>query len=189
MKNLEAFEELNDKNFVINLQNKGCSKMNESIFDVLMYLFENYMIEDIQTNTVKSEIQTELFQLGFTNNEVEDALQWLDTLTNQCSLSEIGVSEAYTKQCVSVRCYTSIEKIYISTEIQGILLVLEQNSIISAEIREIIIDRILSLSKDKLLSDNKAKWVIMVVLSSCQIECDFLLDVAESLVFDDITKH
>ena len=55
--------------------------MKENIFDVLMYLFENYMEEEIELPPDSDVIRTELEEAGFQSLEVSKAFDWLDSLS------------------------------------------------------------------------------------------------------------
>ena len=57
--------------------------MKENIFDVLMYLFENYMEEEIEMFPDSDVIRTELLEAGFESREVNKAFDWLDSLSLQ----------------------------------------------------------------------------------------------------------
>ena len=60
--------------------------MKENIFEVLIYLFENYLADDIELILDSEDIKTELVQAGFNNNEVNDAFYWLETLTEHITI-------------------------------------------------------------------------------------------------------
>ena len=44
--------------------------MKENILEVLMYLFENYMIEDAELQPDRADLEHELTSMGFTNGEI-----------------------------------------------------------------------------------------------------------------------
>ena len=60
--------------------------MKENIFDVLIYLFENYLDDDLNRLPDSEGIKTELMQAGFEQSEVNNAFNWLETLTEQSSI-------------------------------------------------------------------------------------------------------
>ena len=73
--------------------------MKENIFDVLMYLFENYMEDEAEILPDSDVIRTELLEAGFESCEVSKAFDWLDSLKgtsnnsilkNWCLLISIG---------------------------------------------------------------------------------------------------
>ncbi|MCB1778445.1 MAG: DUF494 family protein, partial [Candidatus Competibacteraceae bacterium] len=45
--------------------------MKENVLDVLMYLFQNYMGDDEDTDPDRESIQTELLAAGFPSREIQ----------------------------------------------------------------------------------------------------------------------
>lgn len=158
--------------------------MKENIFEVLVYLFENYMIEDSELQPMRNDIESELVRAGFTQTEISKAFIWLEDLSDLC---EPEALDADHLGHMRIRHYHPYEQLKINIEIRGLLHTLEQSRMISASLREVIIDRILALDIDERDSE-KARWVIMMVLCNCQDE-GIMLDTVESLVFNDIQKH
>ena len=158
--------------------------MKENILEVLMYLFENYMIEDSELQPDRADLEHELTSMGFTNGEIGKAFNWLEDLSELC---EINPDDDNNKSIYAYRHYTPHETLKINVEVQGILLSLEQSGMINSKTREIIIDRIMALEIEDNDTDN-AKWVIMMVL--CNIDTtDSTLELAEELVFDGISAE
>lgn len=158
--------------------------MKENILEVLMYLFENYMIEDPELQPDRADLEHELTSMGFTNGEIGKAFNWLEDLSELC---EINPNDDNNKSIYAYRHYTSHETLKIDVEVQGVLLSLEQSGMINSKTREIIIDRIMALDIEDNDTDN-AKWVIMMVL--CNIDStDSTLELAEELVFDGISAE
>ena len=56
--------------------------MKENVFDVLMYLFENYMDEDPEISQDQETLSSELSQAGFPKGEINKAFTWLEGLSN-----------------------------------------------------------------------------------------------------------
>ena len=54
--------------------------MYDSMVDVLIYLFENYMDGEGQPPANQGELEDELTQAGFSAAEIGKALCWLDEL-------------------------------------------------------------------------------------------------------------
>ena len=52
--------------------------MKENVFDVLMYLFENYMDEDPEVDQDQEALTSELTQAGFPKGEIRKAFSWLE---------------------------------------------------------------------------------------------------------------
>ena len=57
--------------------------MKENVLDVLMYLFETYVDTDEEPEADQNELRDELSRAGFTDTEIDRALDWLDGLTDQ----------------------------------------------------------------------------------------------------------
>ena len=146
------------------------------------------MIEDSELQPVRADLEHELTSMGFTNGEIGKAFNWLEDLSELCEVD----AEESNRPLNSIRHYTAYETCKINTEIQGILLTLEESGMINSNTREIIIDRIMALDiENSHVDDNQtenAKWVIMMVL--CNIDTnDSTLELAEELVFDGISAE
>ncbi|MGZ8192915.1 MAG: DUF494 family protein, partial [Methylobacter sp.] len=72
--------------------------MKENIFDVLMYLFENYMEDEIEILPESDVIRTELLEAGFEQIEVNKAFDWLESLSSQRAIKPT-VSPAFRIFC------------------------------------------------------------------------------------------
>ena len=55
--------------------------MKENVFDVLMYLFENYMDEGPEFNPDQERLTAELAEAGFARGEIGKAFSWLEGLS------------------------------------------------------------------------------------------------------------
>ncbi len=55
--------------------------MKENVFDVLMYLFENYMDEGAEFHPDQETLTTELTEAGFPRGEIHKAFHWLEGLS------------------------------------------------------------------------------------------------------------
>ncbi|MCL4169070.1 UNVERIFIED_CONTAM: hypothetical protein GTU68_050164 [Idotea baltica] len=128
----------------------------ENTLDVLFYLFENYSeVDDVTQN--KDALHSYLESAGFPENDISKAFDWLESLADR---PEVYVSEASED---SLRVFSHYESRYLNFECQSYLMFLEQSKILTAEMRERAIDRILEL-KDKTIDLNKLKWVILMLL-------------------------
>lgn len=130
--------------------------MKETVLDVLMYLFENYQEVEFADTDNQDTLREELVAAGFPDEEVGHAFAWLDGLAEQRQLPLIfGPGRA-------TRIYTRDEMAKISTECRGFMMYLEQLGIITGEMRELIIDRLMALPEDVDLE--RVKWVCLLVL-------------------------
>ncbi len=156
--------------------------IKQSVVDVLMFLFERYLVEDDvnETGRVTDErdsIQLRLEEMGFHNAEINQAFDWLESLTdNQHDNQLIPLKET------STRIYSEEEKKLISLESIGFLNFLEQTNILTPVTRELILDRVVALGHS--LDAEQLKWIIMIVLHSHPGE-ENALALMEDFMFDE----
>ncbi len=148
--------------------------MKENIFDVLIYLFENYADEDIDQLPSSDGIKVELVQAGFGKNEVNQAFVWLQSLVEHSSIKP-SLSEAF-------RIYSKEEQDKLDLECRDFLLYLELNGILTDRTREIVIDRAMAI-ENQLLSIEEMKWIVLMVLLS-QSDDDIAFSRMEDIVYD-----
>jgi len=133
--------------------------MKENVLDVLMYLFENYMDDDVENQPDHESITTELREAGFPAREIDKALLWLEGLSN---LQETNESQsAVTSK--SVRVYSEQEKQKFNPECIGFLIFLDNIGALSRNIREMVIDRAMALETME-IDLEQLKWVMLLVL-------------------------
>ena len=154
--------------------------MKENVFDVLMYLFENYYMDDDQGLAADREIvHQELSQAGFPSREIDRAFLWMEGLTSNDAAQ-------VTPAVRSVRLYSSDEMNRIDTESRGFLLFLEQMGVLSPASRERAIEQAMALESDDFDLD-QMKWVILMVLFN-QPGGDDAYALVEDLVFDSTQR-
>ncbi len=149
--------------------------MKENMFDVLMYLFENYMDEaDVEPD--RESLRNELVEAGFGDVEVNKALAWLDALVEQRSAPVLERPQR------AVRVFAPEERRRLGVEARGFLLFLEQVGVLDAHTRELVLDRVMALDEGELDLD-QLKWVVLMVLfNQPGREAEFAW--IEDLVFD-----
>ncbi len=133
--------------------------MKENVLDVLVYLFENYMVDDIEPPQDQQSLQTELSKAGFGQGEINKAFDWLEGLTTLRENEDARHHESPR----SIRIYTDEESDRIDVECRGLLLHLEQAGVLDQYSRELVIDRIMALEADEVDHD-VVKWVVLMVL-------------------------
>jgi Smg protein len=132
--------------------------MKEDIFDVLIYLFENYMDDEAFGDFLDSDaIRTELLEAGFEQPEVTKAFNWLESLSLQCPIAP--------SLTTNFRIFCSQEKARLDIDCQNLLIFLEKNGILNSANREIVIDRAMALEGEE-ISLEKLKWIVLMVLLS-----------------------
>ena len=153
--------------------------MKENIFDVLMYLFENYMEDEIEMLPDSDVIRTELLEAGFESCEVNKAFDWLDSLTLQRTIKPT-VAPAFR-----IFCPQEIEK--LDLECRNLIMFLEQNGILNSANREIVIDRAMALENED-ISMEKLKWIVLMVLLS-QPDEEIAFSRMEDIVYDLVPAY
>ncbi|MCP5149391.1 MAG: DUF494 domain-containing protein [Ectothiorhodospiraceae bacterium] len=131
----------------------------QSVLDVLMYLFEHYLETEVEMAVDHPEVRAELVRAGFSEARVGDALSWLDGLS-EAALDADGMERANVS---SLRVYTPEETERLDVESRGLLLFLEQVGVIDAQARELVVDRALALDTDA-IGVEQLKWVVLMVL-------------------------
>lgn len=131
--------------------------MNEDIFDVLIYLFENYMDSDIDIIPDTNMLQTELKAAGFNTLNISKAFEWLDTLALQ--------EEPNFKSAHSFRIFCTQECQKLDMECRNFILFLQSTNILNPVSRELVIDRAMAI-ESKAISIEELKWITLIVLLS-----------------------
>lgn len=129
----------------------------ETVLDVLMYLFENYLDEETEVQPDRETLRVELEAAGFPGSEVKKAFSWLEALAEDAPAPDA----IQTPQ--AMRIYSVEECIRLDVESRGFLMYLEQIGILNAAQRELVVDRIMALETDEIDID-QVKWIILMVL-------------------------
>jgi len=138
------------------------------MFDVLVYLFENYY--QIETYPDQDTLERKLHTAGFENDDIQDALDWLNTLTD---LPKEALPESLdTRQ--SFRGYSADETTKLSLESRGFIAFLEGAKILTPLLRELIIERGMALPNDVVGLD-KLKVIVLMVLWTRRGNVDALI--------------
>jgi Smg protein len=154
--------------------------MKENVFDVLMYLFENYYMDEENPVTPDREsVQQELHNAGFPAPEIEQAFNWLEDLAT-------GMPPPVMQAEHSLRLFSRQETERLDTECQGLLLFLEQMGVLNPISRERVIDRAMALENDDFDID-QLKWVVLMVLFNQPGE-EAAYTWLEDMVFENMTN-
>jgi len=137
------------------------------MFEILMYLFESYF--DAGSYPEADKLSRKLSAAGFEGTEISEALNWLSALQAQ-NLDSYPPSLEHTGQ----RHFAALELQLISSEARQFLLFTEQQNLISAVEREMVIDRSVALKQENLALD-KLKLIMLMVLWSRHQNLDPLL--------------
>jgi len=155
--------------------------MKQTVVDVLMYLFENIIGEDIPFDADNIVVFDQLEEMGFPQHEILRAFDWLQDLAdleqNPAPASNLSTA---------VRVYSELEMLLLDTECIGFLMYLEQTGLLTATTRELIMDRVIALDVE--LDVEQLKWIVMIVLYSHPDE-ENAFAWMESMVFDPIVSY
>ena len=133
--------------------------MKENVLDVLMYLFEQYYLdEEHNPSADRDSVHSTLLAAGFVDSEIDKALEWLEDLAANQEGHGLRVPADR-----SIRIYTAEELERIDAESRGFLLFLEQSNILTPLTRELVIDRVMALEADE-IDLEQLKWVVLMVL-------------------------
>jgi Smg protein len=158
--------------------------MKENVFDVLMYLFENYMDEGTEFQPDQEALTHELTQAGFRRGEIRKAFTWLDGLS---ALRESSAGQPRQKTASAIRHYTAHEQEKLDEECRGYLQFMEASGVIDPATRELVVDRLMALEADEIALD-QLKWVMLLVLFN-QPGQEYAYHMLEDLVFDEMQGH
>ena len=153
--------------------------MKENIFDVLMYLFDNYMDEDSENPPDNDLVKTELLAAGFVDNDVIRAFDWLESLASE----DINVTPQSSS---SFRIFSPFEKERLDVESQDLMMTLERTGILNSINRELILDRAIAL--EEVLSLEKLKWIVLIVLLNQPHE-ELALARMEDIIYDLVPTY
>ena len=134
--------------------------MKENVLDVLMFLFEQYYLDDGSDSAPdRDSVHGKLLDAGFIDSEIDKALEWLEELAE----NQQGQQKLHVPAERSIRLYTEQEMERIDAESRGFLMFLEQSNILGPLTRELVIDRVMALESDE-IDLEQLKWVILMVL-------------------------
>ncbi|XBS69434.1 DUF494 family protein [Acerihabitans sp. KWT182] len=151
------------------------------MFDVLMYLFETYIHNEVEMRVDQDKLTDDLTRAGFHQDDIYNALNWLEKLADL----QDGQSKAFTMGAdpLALRIYTEEECQFLDTECRGFLLFLEQIKVLNLETREMVIDRVMALDAAEFDLED-LKWVILMVLFNVP-GYENAYQQMEDLVFDE----
>lgn len=152
--------------------------MKENIFDVLIYLFENYMDDNPDLSPDPDVIRTELLEAGFPQRDVNKAFEWMESLGDQQTIHSSSPT---------FRVFSRTETKKLNVDCRGLLLYLEQSGILSPASREMVIDRVMVLNDNEITLEN-LKWIVLMVLFS-QPDEEAAFAKMEDLVYENIPSY
>ncbi len=136
------------------------------MFDVLVYLYENYWRPDACPD--HDQLSRKLTAVGFETDEIQEALHWLDGLADT-SRGYLGVQSDD-----AIRLYSDREIEAIGETSIGFVTFLESAGVLPPPMREMVIDRAMAAGGQPLALDDM-KIIILMVFWSLGEEPDALI--------------
>ena len=137
-----------------------------SMFDVLVYLYENYWRPDACPS--HQQLSRKLSAVGFESDEIQDALTWLDGLA---SSAEACTGEQGGQ---SLRVYSESERELLGDESIGFVSFLESAGVLPPTMREMVLDRATAIGNGPIELDD-LKIIVLMVFWSLGEEPDALI--------------
>ena len=132
--------------------------MKESVLDVLIYLFDHYVEQELEIIPNQKDLKSQLNQAGFADIQIDKAINWLKGLAIKKDEFDVGIVHSR-----STRVFSSIENEKLDVECKGFLIFLEQSGVLDSEDRELVIDRVMALETET-IELQQLKWVVLMVL-------------------------
>jgi Smg protein len=136
------------------------------MFDVLVYLYENYWRPDACPD--HAQLTRKLSAVGFESDEIQEALNWLDGLA--------GAAESYVGEqgANSLRVYSRAEQEHLGEASIGFISFLESAGVLPGPMREMVIDRAMAISGAPMDLED-LKIIVLMVFWSLGEEPDALI--------------
>ena len=136
------------------------------MFDVLVYLYENYWRPDACPE--HGQLTRKLSSVGFESDEIEEALSWLDGVA-AAAQSYVGDQTAD-----SMRVYSPAELEHLGEASVGFISFLESAGVLPPPMREMVIDRASAIPGGPLDVED-LKIIVLMVFWSLGEEPDALI--------------
>lgn len=155
------------------------------MFEVLVFVYENYWHGDACPEL--DALERKLSAVGFDSEEIQDALTWLKDLNlaargllppapdAAADSSELGPEiKPWAPSPHSMRVYSTAEQNHLGATCLGFVTFLETAGALTANMREIVIDRAMAAPVDPLPLDD-LKIIILMVFWSLGAQPDALV--------------
>ena len=155
--------------------------MKEDMLEVLIYLFQNYIIDGVSLDSGQDKLTEELVGAGFPDEEIDKAFIRLEDLLVACEQDETEQFQQPASN--SIRIFTSQEAEKLKLSGQSLLMRLCNIGLLDQSSREMVIDRVMALDSEDVNIEH-VKWVALVVLSN-QPGFDEIAEWAEVMVSEE----
>lgn len=136
------------------------------MFDVLVYLYENYWRPDACPEP--AQLERKLSAVGFEKEEIQEALNWLDGLAANAQAG------AQPLRSTSVRVYAADELRHLGETSIGFINFLCSAGVLSPGQREVVIDRAMAVPEAPVPLED-LKIIVLMVFWSLGEEPDALI--------------
>jgi Smg protein len=159
------------------------------MFEVLVFVYENYFASDSRPEP--ANLERKLNAVGFEADEVIDAMNWLRGLnaaalgssgfhsgTSPMGMQQPAPPEPWLREpsTTSVRIYPANEQRHLGALCLGFISFLECAGVMSAPMREVVIDRAMAAPGAPVALDDFKIIILMVYWSFGQVPDALILD-------------
>ena len=127
------------------------------MYEVLVYLFENCQQAELADD--RERVARKLSAAGFEDADISEALHWLAGVLRTARTTNAPLPDSRT----SFRAFAPRELAKLDAQCCGFLITLEQSGILTAETRELVLERSLAASGPSLSLD-QLKLIVLMVL-------------------------
>jgi Smg protein len=127
------------------------------MYEVLVYLFENCQQAELADD--RERVARKLSAAGFEDADISEALHWLAGVVRTARTTSSPLPDTRT----SFRAFAPRELAKLDAQCRGFLITLEQSGILTAETRELVLERSLAASGPSLSLD-QLKLIVLMVL-------------------------
>ncbi len=139
--------------------------MEETVLDVLMFLFDNYLNAHVELVGDDDDIADELEQAGFDEIDVSKALNWLGDLSDLYREGYDFVVQGNVQRILTVH-----EKTKLDTKCQGYLMKLKRQGVLDFATTEIILESAMAIDVQTLTLDQFKRIIALVLLNNPNAE-------------------
>jgi Smg protein len=150
------------------------------MFEVLVFVYENYWRADACPQG--NQLERKLNAVGFETQEIQDALAWLNGLSQATHITRQGAAttpaqedqdgrvqqtdrQAIGNSGASIRVFSMVEQNRLGADCLGFIRFLENAAVLAPHMREIVVDRAMACGSDPLSLDDLKIIVLMVYWS------------------------
>jgi Smg protein len=146
------------------------------MFEVLVYMFENYVEANVQPD--HNTLAQELFEAGFDSSDINGAFEWFSSLETMAD----AIKDTPKLDTQAMRIYSADEISKIDVEGLSFLMFMQQSGVVNHALHEVIMDRAMALPQEHVGVD-EIRWTALMALRKQGRTDDFLF--VEDAMFGD----